>query len=350
MRRLLVLLASLTASACAPVWDGEPNDHFDGTRFHNDVPVQKSLIDVLRWMLSREPEAWPERVDDPPEVRPATHARDGELIVTPVNHATLLIQMDGVNLLTDPIWSQRCSPVQWAGPARVHAPAVRLDDLPPIDLVLISHNHYDHLDLPTLEALEAAHAPTVIVPLNNAYLIEQAGIPQERIIELDWWQAHAHGAVNVTATPAQHWSRRGLDDARKSLWSGFWLAGPAGTVYFAGDTGYGPLFQHMRARLGAPDLALLPIGAYEPRWFMQAQHMNPAEAVQAFVDLGADKALGMHYGTFQLTDESRTAPLEALDAARRERRIPPDRFQAAAFGAVYRQGAAPTLAQDRQRP
>ncbi|MEN8820076.1 MAG: MBL fold metallo-hydrolase [Abyssibacter sp.] len=336
MRRLVTLLASLTATACAPVWQGEPSDHFDGVRFHNDVPVQKSLIDVMRWMLSRDPAAWPEQLPPPEPVRPVARTGPGELIITPVNHATLLIQMDGLNVLTDPIWSKRCSPVQWAGPARVHAPAVRWRDLPPIDLVLISHNHYDHLDLATLQALESAHKPVVIAPLNNAYIIEQAGIPRGRIVELDWWERSEHAPITVTATPAQHWSRRGIDDARKSLWSGFWLQGAAGTVFFAGDTGYGPLFTQMRERLGTPDMALLPIGAYEPRWFMQAQHMNPAEAVQAFLDLGANRALGMHYGTFQLTDEARDAPLQALSEALHAQQIPSQRFEAARFGAVYR--------------
>lgn len=335
MKRILALLASLGATACTPVWQGEPNDHFDGVQFHNDVPVQKSLGDVLRWIWTREAEPWPDQVADPGPVKPAPRVGDSQLVITAINHATTLIQISGLNVLTDPIWSERCSPVSWAGPARVHAPAIRMEDLPPIDLVLISHNHYDHLDLPTLRALEAAHAPTIVAPLNNAHIIEQAGVPRDRIIELDWWQSTQRDGLTVTATPARHWSRRGLDDARKSLWSGFWLSSNAGSVFFAGDTGYGPLFKDIHDQLGTPDVALLPIGAYEPRWFMQAQHMNPAEAVQALVDLKARRGLGIHYGTFQLTDEARDAPIKALQNALDAQEISTERFHEAVFGATY---------------
>jgi len=330
----------------APTWSGPRSDHFDGERFHHAIPVEKSAADVIRWARTRSAAAWPERIEDPIPVTPATRIASGELVITPVNHATVLVQIDGLNLLTDPLWSQRCSPSQWAGPARVHAPAVSLDDLPPIDAILVSHNHYDHLDLPTLTALEAVHAAPVITPLNNAYIIRRAGVPAGRIVELDWWQSTTIGGATITATPAQHWSRRGLTDTRKSLWSGFLIAAGGASVFFAGDSGYGSLFRRIHDRLGAPDVALLPIGAYEPRWFMKAQHMNPAEAVQAMLDLRASTALGIHWGTFRLTDEAREAPLQALAEARETKGLTADQFAAAVPGTVYPVRVPATAGQD----
>ncbi|HEX5067148.1 MAG TPA: MBL fold metallo-hydrolase, partial [Myxococcota bacterium] len=225
-----------------------------------------------------------------------------------------LVQMDHVTFLTDPIWSETPSPIGF-GPRRFVPPGVALDALPSIDFVLISHNHYDHLDLPTLTALAARDGATrFFVPLGNAALLREAGI--ENIEELDWGMSRAYQGVQITCTPAQHWSRRGLDDERAALWSSWAVSGPTRRFYFAGDTGYFAGFGAIARALGPFDLAAVPIGAYEPVAMMKDSHLNPEEAVQAALDLDARAALGIHYATFDLSDE----PLDE----------PPRRFRAAA--------------------
>ena len=228
--------------------------------------------------------------------------------VTMVGHASVLVQLAGVNVLIDPVWSERVSPVAWAGPRRVSAPGVRFEDLPPIDAVLVTHNHYDHMDAPTLRRLRAAHRPRVIAPLGNDRLIPGGAETA------DWGGVIDLGAVRITLVPAHHWSARAIGDRRRALWCGFVLQSPAGTLYNVGDTGYGDGRIFEAVRDFAPDVALIPIGAYEPRWFMRDQHVNPAEAVQIMRDCGARHALGTHWGVVQLTNEAREAPREALQA------------------------------------
>jgi L-ascorbate metabolism protein UlaG (beta-lactamase superfamily) len=238
------------------------------------------------------------------------------LVATWINHATFLLQSSAGNVLIDPTWGERASPFEWSGPRRVHAPGLPFGQLPRIDVVLLSHDHYDHCHLPTLRRLAAVHRPLVITPLGNAALVARAGLT--RCIELDWWQRREVAPdLQVTLTPARHWSNRLSGPRNGRLWGGFHLRCPGRTAYFSGDTGYDPVFfKDIGRALGPPDLAMIPIGAYEPRWFMAAQHCNPAEAVQIHRDVGARLSLGMHWGTFQLTDEPREAPLLALAAAR----------------------------------
>lgn len=256
---------------------------------------------------------------------PARLANDGAFLrenalhsqptVTWIGHATLLVQMDHVTFLTDPIWSDTVSPLGFGGPRRFVAPGLALEDLPPIDFVLISHNHYDHLDLPTLTALAARRPETrFFVPLGNAELLRENGIGN--VEELDWGGSREHAGVRVTCVPSQHWSRRGLRDERAALWSSWVVVGAARRFYFAGDSGYFAGFAQIGEALGPFDLAALPIGAYEPVAMMKQSHLNPEEAVQAAVDLDARAALGIHYGTFDLSDE----PVDE----------PPRRFRAAA--------------------
>jgi L-ascorbate metabolism protein UlaG (beta-lactamase superfamily) len=317
---VLALLASASSLACtrfdAPAWHGPRTDHFDGHRFHGE-PVPVGVLRFLGWMITREHGYWGDWRDAPPGPPPPRRVGAGELRVTFVNHATMLVQLDGLNVLTDPIYSKRASPLGWTGPARVRPPGIRFEDLPPIDVVLISHNHYDHLDLRTLRRLKQAHDPLFVVGLGNGALLRRAGIT--RVVELDWWDAHAlGGGVDVVAVPARHASRRGLFDADVTLWCGFVVRGTRGSVYFAGDTGYGKHFAEIRRRLGAPRLALLPIGAFLPRWFMRPMHMSPEDAVRAHHDLGAATSVAMHFGTFPLGDDGEyQAPTElaqALDA------------------------------------
>ncbi len=228
-------------------------------------------------------------------------------------------------MLTDPVFSRRCSPFQWLGPARVRAPGIALDDLPPIGLILLSHNHYDHMDIAALRRLRRLHPGAAIVTsLGNAAFLKAKGLPGA--VELDWWQRTQAAGATVTATPARHFAARTLWDRNRTLWAGFMLEHQGRKLYFAGDSGYTGAFKQIGARLGAPDLALLPIGAYEPRDFMAPVHMNPAEAVQAFQDLGAQRAIGMHFGTFQLTAEAIDAPLTALATARTEAGLAPEAF------------------------
>ena len=256
--------------------------------------------------------------------------------ITLVGHATVLIQTGGLNLLTDPVWSQRCSPVQFAGPKRVCAPGVRFEDLPPIDAVLLSHNHYDHLDVATMRRLVARHDPLIVTPLGNDTLVRRIA-PRARIVTGDWWDEQQLPGVTVTFVPAQHWSARGLYDRRMALWCGFHVRAGDRSVYFAGDTGYGDgsLFDTIRARLGSPDMALLPIGAYAPRWFMADQHTDPAEAVRILQHLDAPLAVGIHWGVFPLSDEGRDEPLRDLAHALAEHGIAPGRFRHDEPGAVF---------------
>lgn len=294
-------------------YSGPVSENFDGVRFRSPgQPLpDRSLRDVLKWQRSGQRAVWPKTVSVSPDRPPESSSAPR---VTMVGHATVLIQIAGLNILTDPVWSDRASPVQFAGPRRVTAPGIAFDDLPPIHVVLISHNHYDHLDTRTLQRLHARHRPKMVMPLGNDATV-RGKISDAVIATGDWHQrVRLPNDVDVTLTPSHHWSSRGIRDRRMALWSGFWLHSAQGNIWFAGDTGYGDgaIFHDMRARYGAPDIALIPIGAYEPRWFMSDQHVAPEESVQIFKDIGAQQALGFHWGTFQLTDEPREEPKTLL--------------------------------------
>ncbi len=291
---------------------GPLSDHFDGRRFRNQEQAEEhGFLDMLRWMTSREAGPWREFTDAPPGPSPPRRVGPGELRVTFVNHSTVLVQQDGVNVLTDPVWSDRVGPVSWAGAKRHRPPGIRFEDLPPIDVVLVSHNHYDHLDLPTLQRLVARDRPRILTGLGNRHLLVDHGIGAAAV-ELDWWQSLAIGGLRFTAVPAAHWSNRGLADRRATLWCGFVIEGPAGRVFFAGDTGHGPHFAQIRERLGAPRLSLLPIGAYRPRWFMKRLHLDPADALLAHRELSSATSVGIHFGTFSLADDGGHEPVETL--------------------------------------
>jgi len=308
---------------------GEQSDHFDGARFLNPggSAAERPMSEIPR-MLKEPRTPWPRHVEQPTR-HPA--ALDGAgAVVTFIGHSTFLIQTAAGNLLTDPMYSQRAGPLNRIGPRRVRQPAVRFDDLPHISIVLLSHNHYDHCDLPTLRRLARRFNPLVVTPLNNGRLVRSAGI--RRVEECDWWEQAKTAPLPITLTPARHFSARTPFDRNRALWSGFVMTVGDFRIFFAGDTAYGPFFETIRQRLGPIDLALLPIGAYEPRWFMQAVHMNPAEAVQAHLDLQAVQSIGMHFGTFPMTAEGIDAPLTALDEARRASGIDPSRFRVLEFG------------------
>jgi L-ascorbate metabolism protein UlaG (beta-lactamase superfamily) len=314
----------------------EKTDHFDGRRFVNPTGTAGQPFSAVPRMLLEPRTPWPARVDEPPRRPPGL---DGAAAVaTFIGHATFLIQTAAGNILTDPMYSQRAGPLNLLGPRRVRQPAVRFGDLPPISIVVLSHNHYDHCDLRTLGMLAKRFDPVVVTPLGNGALVRSSGI--RRVEELDWWQEAKTSSFPITLTPAQHFSARTPLDRNRALWGGFMVTAGGRRIFFAGDTAYAGFFRVVRQRLGPIDLALLPIGAYEPRWFMQALHMNPAEAVQAHMDLEASESVGMHYGTFQLTTEGIDEPLRALDDACRARKIPPSRFRTLGFGESMRLGHA----------
>jgi N-acyl-phosphatidylethanolamine-hydrolysing phospholipase D len=242
------------------------------------------------------------------------NAGHGIPTVTWIGHASLLVQMDQVSFLTDPTWSNRPSPVPLIGPSRFVAPGLAMDDLPPIDFVLISHNHYDHLDLPTLRSLAERNPATVFyVPVGNGALLQQQGIAN--VEELDWGQTHAYKGITIYCLPAQHWSKRSLTDDRKALWSSWAVIGAEKRFYFAGDTGYFDGFKMIGEALGPFDLVAVPIGAYEPRAMMRDSHMNPEEALRAAIDLRADSAVAIHFGTFDLSDEPLAEPPQRFNEA-----------------------------------
>lgn len=308
------------------------SDHFDGKRFFNPrVPSERGFTAVPR-MLAERRTPWPRHIEVEVQRPPAL---DGAAaVVTFIGHATFLIQTEAGNLITDPMYSEHAGPLNLLGPRRVRQPAVRFDDLPPIAVVLLSHNHYDHCDLPTLRQLARRFDPLVVTPLGNGRLVRSAGL--RRVEELDWWQPAATTPMPITLTPARHFSARTPFDRNRALWGGFAVQAGRRLIYFAGDSGYAPYFRDVPARVGPIDLALLPIGAYEPRWFMQPIHMNPTEAVQAHLDLGSPESIGMHFGTFQLTTEGIDDPIRALTDACRESNIRSSRFRVLDFGASAR--------------
>ncbi len=292
-----------------------PSDHFNGKTFFNPgAPAHAGLLDLFKWKLTSRAALWPAEVPVAAAKLPERPAAPG-LAATWIGQSTFLLQSAEATLVTDPVFSDRASPFAWAGPKRVAPPAVALEALPPIDVVLLSHDHYDHCDLASLRRLARRDQPLVVTPVGHKALLASVGLT--RVAELDWWETHAAPAgVEVTLVPSQHWSRRSPFSTNQRLWGGFMVRTGGRLAYFAGDSGYAEgLFAEIGRRCGAPDLAMIPIGAYEPRWFMKDAHMNPEEAVRVHRDVGSRLSVAMHWGTFQLTDEARDEPVRALREA-----------------------------------
>jgi L-ascorbate metabolism protein UlaG (beta-lactamase superfamily) len=354
---LLFLLVGLcfAPSAIPPFLDriyyeGPRSGHFDGERFFNPEPGPPAAAHggparyFNRWLSGDgERSQWPERVPVAPTI-PPRRVEGADMLVTWIGHATVLIQTRGLNILTDPIWSDRASPFSFVGPKRVRAPGVRFQDLPRIDLVLLSHNHYDHMDLPTLKRLQERDGPLIVTGLGNDRIIGRG----DRVAALDWngrvplyrpgctamMRCRAVGEVIVARN--HHWSSRRGSDRNRALWSAFVVRLPGGNIFFAGDTGYGGgRWAAEAAKLGPYRLAILPVGAYEPRDVMEANHMNPEEAVRVFEALSPKTALGMHWGTFQLTFEAIDDPPRRLAEARRARGIADGRFVTTEVGRTF---------------
>ena len=344
---LISLLVFITHGAdpgmCAEDKD-RISDHFDGNLFMNpgshtspplpqgEEPQRGRSGWILRWIFGNDWPKWPQITDSMPGEPPVANVPKGSLFVTSIGHATFLIQLDGLNILTDPIWSDRCSPVSWAGPKRHQNPGIRFEDLPPIDAVLVSHNHYDHLDLPTLKHLARKGVQRSITPLGNRDLIQGAGIPA--VDELDWWQSvRLSEEVTITMVPAQHFSSRTPWDRNKTLWGGFVISGSSGNVFYSGDTGYGPHFREISQRFSPIRVALLPISPFRPPQSNEQPHrhypeihMGPAEAVQAHLDLRAKLSIAAHFQIFQLGADGFEDALNELKSALAVRELKPDAF------------------------
>jgi L-ascorbate metabolism protein UlaG (beta-lactamase superfamily) len=339
LQALIIICFIPAAGICADLLKNVENntsyrsryeDTMNGKRFYNIEPVKNhNAWDMIKWSVTRKRAKWPEWVELEPGDSPPKRVEKG-IRYTVVNHDTVLIQADGINILTDPIWSMRAGIFSWLGPKRVVAPGIAFDRLPPIDIVLISHNHYDHMDIPTLKHLVERDNPLILTGLGNKGTLLSNGISNVR--ELDWWQNFSKGDIEIHFTPARHFSRRGVSDYNMSLWGSFVIKTPSGVIYFIGDTGYGSFVKEIHKRFGPVDLAFIPIGAYEPAWMMETVHLTPEEAWQVHGELESRFSVGIHFGTFQLTDEGINEPAERLGKNISQNGASSGKFVVPAFG------------------
>jgi L-ascorbate metabolism protein UlaG (beta-lactamase superfamily) len=319
----------------APSYKGPTSDHFDGKKFINPKGVKaEGMGAVIKWMMNRERGPWKEDTSTNYGKRPIAVEKDG-IRITFVNHSTFLIQVDGLNILTDPIWSTRTSPFSWAGPTRMRKPGIKFEDLPRIDAVLISHNHYDHLDLPTMRTVFGSFHPKVFTPLGVKQFLDGEGIGGA--VDMDWWnEQRLSESVNIHCVPAQHFSGRGMMDRDETLWCGYVIETSKGKIYFGGDTGYNDeTFKQIGERFSSMQISLIPIGAYKPTWFMGPIHVSPEEAVKIHNDVRSKTSIGMHYGTFPLADDGLEDPISDLKIARDKYNIASDRFIVLKEGEPY---------------
>ena len=307
----------------APRYQGAVSDHFDGRKFFNPSGQSaRGFRDAAKWQTDqkREKKPWTVITDAQMGMKPTPSVSDGNLRVTYIGHSTVLIQMDGLNILTDPVWYESASPVQWAGPKRVKPAGIKMADLPTIHLILQSHNHWDHLDIVNLPKIYARDKPFIITSLGVSEFLNKNSMTLTH--DMDWWDEYAFKTtsntegVTITCLPAQHFSGRGTRDRNATLWSGFMISSKkSGNVYFAGDSGYATFFKQIGEKFGTVRLALIPIGAYKPEWFMSAIHCSPSEAVQIHQDVRAEKSLAIHHSTFPLADDGQKEPIEELEKA-----------------------------------
>jgi L-ascorbate metabolism protein UlaG (beta-lactamase superfamily) len=335
-------LGGTYSNATNSLYSGPISDHFDGTRFFvPGQPALRSFASLLKWQFGGDEKAvWPERIEVSPPVTPQASLATG-LRSTLIGHASFLVQVAGLNILIDPVYGERASPVSFAGPKRVNDPGIAFENLPPIHVVLVTHGHYDHLDLATIARVHGQHKPRFIAPLGNDTIMASSIGGKQNAAALDWGQSIDLGnGVAVHLVPSYHWSARSLTDRRKSLWGSFVITTPQGAIYHIGDTGYGEgaFSKDVAKTFGKIALAHIPIGAYEPRWFMKEQHINPQEAVQIFQDCGATQAIGHHWGTFQLTNEAHDQPEKDLAVALTNAGITAERFSAFRPGQVLSLG------------
>lgn len=316
----------------APRYQGAVSDHFDGQKFYNPSGQKANgMKEVFKWQSDRKREKKPWNIVKNPSFgkKPTPSVYDDNLRVTFIGHSTVLIQMDGINILTDPVWYERTSPVQWVGPKRVRPAGIKMADLPTIHLILQSHNHWDHLDIINLPKVYQRDKPLIITSLGISQFLNIHGI--DKSMDLDWWDEYPFtkddAELKITCLPAQHFSGRGLKDRDGTLWSGFMISSQtSGNVYFAGDSGYAAFFKEIGEKFGKIRLALIPIGAYKPEWFMGPIHCTPSEAVQIHIDVNAEKSLAIHHSTFPLADDGQTEPIDELNKALILRGVSDDDF------------------------
>ena len=284
----------------------------------NGKPIEKSFQDLLKWATD-DIETKIDYIEISNDWESLDFEEDDNYGVW-VGHSTFLIKKNGITILTDPVFSDRASPFKNIGPKRLIPPAIPLKQLPEIDFITISHNHYDHLDIRSLKDLYLLNSSTIfLVPAGDKKLLERQKI--ENVYEYEWWEGYLSDELKITFTPVQHWSKRGLFDRNKSLWGGWYFEFNDFSIFHAGDTGYSEDFKSTRMKLGSPKYAFIPIGAYDPEWFMAESHVNPEDAVQIMLDLGAESSFGMHWATFKLTDEDTLEPRERLDAEVKNKKI-----------------------------
>ena len=322
----LLAVNILGAVLSGPRYSGPLSDHFNGLRFVNtDGARAKGPLEVFKWLITRKRSPWKNDQNIPFGPKPDMHVHEG-VKITIINHSTFLIQLNGLNILTDPIWSERASPFSFIGPKRMRRPGIDLKDLPPIDVILLSHNHYDHLDLPTLKKILTTHQPKIFTPLGVKIFLEKKGIVVAQ--DMDWWDEHELSKqLKIICIPAQHFSGRGTSDRDGTLWCGYLIMRPEGNIYFAGDTGYSNrIFKDVGDRFAPIRVSLLPVGAYKPEWFMSPIHCSPEDAVQLHLDLKSQISIAAHYGTFPLADEEQYEPLRDLKTACVKKQVPSDDF------------------------
>ncbi len=310
----------------APTHKGETTDHFDGKKFINPGNAQaKGLSDVFKWMMQRKQGPWKEKLESNYGEKPEAVVTNG-VKITFVNHSTFLIQTAGVNLLTDPVWSERTSPFGFAGPKRMKQPGIRFEDLPKIDYVILSHNHYDHLDINTLKVIYKIHQPKLITPLGVKAFLDSHQITSAT--DMDWWQEISlSDSLVIQSVPAQHFSGRGVFDRDATLWCGYVIKNASGNIYFAGDSGYNEhTFKEIGRRCAPVSVALIPIGAFKPTWFMSPIHCSPAEAVKIHFDVNAAQSIATHFGTFPLADDGEEDPILELTQAITQASLAPEKF------------------------
>ena len=314
-----IVFLAMVGTACgrsvAPVYHGTVSDHFDGKHFVNyERTPERQLEDaVRRTEPGRHRGHWDDWQETPTDT-PPPRVTGSDLRVTFVNHSTVLVQTDSLNILIDPVWSNRVSPLAWYGPKRHRPPGIRFEDLPPIDLVLISHNHYDHMDLPTLRRLVETFHPRIVVGLGNTAFLLKNHITGAQ--DIDWWQSLSIApGVRLTGVPARHWSARAMNDVDRTLWLGFVLETPGGRIYCAGDTGYGQFFTLIHERFPSFRLAFLPIAPARPRGAMAPRHMSAGDAVHVAELLNVETSIAIHFGTFQQGDDGQNESLDSLARA-----------------------------------
>ena len=324
---IAIILVLLLKEHQETYYKGPSSDHFDGKHFHNLEPSPpKGLLEAMKWKFNTKSPSWPAWISTPEDnILPIDPKKT---IITSITHATFFIQTSGINILTDPIWSKRAGPLSFLGPRRVKEPGLRLDQLPNIDIVTISHNHYDHLDIRTIKQLESKFKPIFITGLGvcKAYLSKT--VDPNRCIELDWWQHYEINSTKIHFVPAKHWSRRKLFDTNKTLWGGFVISNNHGNIYFAGDTGFGKAteFHQIKNKFKNFTSAIIPIGAYKPEWFMNQMHITPQQAVLIHKIINPNRSIAMEYDVFPMASEDYGDAPHDLELAKKKYTIPSNKF------------------------